>query len=268
MSSRAVLWVLGAFCIAMNVLLWRAEYGASHALGSVVPLETVWRRMLTAPDDSSLAVLHRGQRIGFCRWAVNAGEESVTGKVSSENALPEGMVDAFHQYTVDLDGNVSVGDFSHRLRFSVFARFGTNHHWQEFELKTSLRPLNLEVHAHAGEERVAVSYADGDRSWKKRYAFEDLRNPQRLLWDFGGPAAVALLSALPALPTDSMRVGLRWEARHDWLNLGHSRLRVYRLQTRLLDRYQATLYISRVGEILRLELPEEVVLVNDTLITL
>jgi hypothetical protein len=37
------------------------------------------------------------------------------------------------------------------------------------------------------------------------------------------------------------------------------------LQTRVLDKYEIKIFISRVGEILRVELPDEVVLVNDQL---
>ena len=42
-------------------------------------------------------------------------------------------------------------------------------------------------------------------------------------------------------------------------------MRAYRLQARLLDRYQARIFVSRVGEILRVDLPDEVVLLNDQL---
>jgi hypothetical protein len=33
----------------------------------------------------------------------------------------------------------------------------------------------------------------------------------------------------------------------------------------VLDKYQLTIFISRVGEILRVELPDEILLVNDQL---
>ncbi len=58
---------------------------------------------------------------------------------------------------------------------------------------------------------------------------------------------------------------LKWEAREDNFRIAHSNARVYRLQTRLLGSYEITLLVSRVGEILRLELPQDVVLVNDQL---
>jgi len=45
-------------------------------------------------------------------------------------------------------------------------------------------------------------------------------------------------------------------------------VRAYRLQTRLLDRFQALIFVSSVGEILRIELPDEIILVNDQLTNL
>jgi hypothetical protein len=45
-------------------------------------------------------------------------------------------------------------------------------------------------------------------------------------------------------------------------------VRVYRLQARLLDRYQIVVVVSRVGEILRVELPNGLLLVNEALSTL
>ena len=60
-------------------------------------------------------------------------------------------------------------------------------------------------------------------------------------------------------------LGGRWEARSDSMLVGKNRARVYRLQTKLLDRYKMTLFVSPVGEILRAELPGDIVLVHDTL---
>jgi hypothetical protein len=40
-------------------------------------------------------------------------------------------------------------------------------------------------------------------------------------------------------------------------------VRAYRLKATLLDRFHATFYVSPVGEILRVELPNKIVVVND-----
>src|SRR5512136_508398 len=98
MLTRAALMVLTLFWLAMNVLLWRSEFGPRNPMGSVVPVEAVWRKILTAPDDSALEIRHRGKKIGFCHWAANLGRERATGKTLAEEALPEGSIERLSCY--------------------------------------------------------------------------------------------------------------------------------------------------------------------------
>ena len=49
------------------------------------------------------------------------------------------------------------------------------------------------------------------------------------------------------------------------LLVGKNRVRAYRLQTKIFDRYRITFFISPVGELLRAEFPGSIVLVNDAL---
>ena len=76
------------------------------------------------------------------------------------------------------------------------------------------------------------------------------------------------------LPTNSaplsagLASGLKWTAQNDWLKMGQSNVRVYRLQAKLLDRFEAVIIISRVGELLKIFLPGEITLVNDALLNL
>ncbi len=45
-------------------------------------------------------------------------------------------------------------------------------------------------------------------------------------------------------------------------------MRVYRLEARLLGRFRAVILVSLEGEILRVELPDDIVLTNDVLTSL
>ena len=76
------------------------------------------------------------------------------------------------------------------------------------------------------------------------------------------------LDGSPLLGLKNAALDLQWTARKDWLEIGRSKVGVYRLQARLLDQYQAVVIVSRVGEILRVELPNGVRLVNDALTNL
>ena len=44
---------------------------ATIELGSSVPVELVWKKILTAPDPSRLEIMHNGQKVGDCQWMAN-----------------------------------------------------------------------------------------------------------------------------------------------------------------------------------------------------
>jgi hypothetical protein len=85
----------------------------------------------------------------------------------------------------------------------------------------------------------------------------------RLIGPFGEELAALIESAGTSEQNVAQTIGLKWEARDDVVRIGGAQVRGYRLQTRLLDRYPVTIYVSRVGEILRVELPGQITLVNE-----
>ena len=110
---------------------------------------------------------------------------------------------------------------------------------------------------HAGRDQRTIRFAE-------------LQNPRSLLAELGGPLLPGILGSV-GLPMgtnalEKLSLGLRWEARNDWLQVGRTRMRVYRLHTLLLDRYAITVHVSPVGEILRAELPNRIILINEALL--
>jgi hypothetical protein len=268
MLSRIFIFGITAFFIVMNVLLWRWELSNGGDLGSPVAPRVVFERILTAPDFSSLEIFHHGQKIGQCRWLPSIGEVRAAGPTSTDEP-PEGMVKRVLNYTLDLSGTVFV-DATQRVRFSADITLSTNHVWQEFGVQIGLRPMEWTLKAVAAEEKLALTVNDGSRPYERMFAFSDLRNPEKLLWEFGGPLLPATLAAFGfTMPTaesvQNISIGLNWEAHQDRLEIGNARLRCYRLRARLFDRYQVALFVSRVGEILRVELPDEIILRNEAL---
>ena len=79
---------------------------------------------------------------------------------------------------------------------------------------------------------------------------------------------LGLLGPMPGAQKGGLSLGVQWTARNDWIEIGHTSVRAYRLEATLLDRYRMRIIVSRVGEILRVDLPDEWELVNDHLITL
>lgn len=271
MVQRLTFIVIAVFWIVMNILLWRSEFGRGES-GAAVPVATVWQKMLTAPDNSSLTVLHKGQRVGFCRWSVNVGQEVATGQISTDEFAPEGRIEKLTGYTIDLDGGVALGAATNRLTFDVNIKLATNQMWREFRLRSGYQRNIWEIRSNVGDETVRLRVDnEGDR-WDNTITFAELQNPEKLLTDLVGPAAPAIaaglgvpLRRLPGQP--HLSINLPWEARSDWITIAHVRVKAYRLEARLLDRYKISVLVSRVGEIMRVELPGDIVLVNDDIIS-
>ncbi|HLH57500.1 MAG TPA: hypothetical protein VKY92_28230 [Verrucomicrobiae bacterium] len=267
MAARIWLLALTAFWVTMNVLLWRAEYGGRAGLGSAVPPRVVWEKILTAPDSSSLTVFRQGKKIGFCHWITSVGED--LNKLSAAEAPPEGMVPRIVNYRLELDGNVLWDNPGDRVRFDSHLTLGRNEQWQEFDIRLNLRPSTLDLRSVAAQKTLKFSWQDDSGKTERVIKFSELEHPEALLQEFGGPAAAALFGSLGASlggETKALKApALEWQARDESLRLGHSTTRVYRLQSRILDRFSVVIFVSRVGEILRAELPGDIVLTNDQL---
>ncbi|MBI3880450.1 MAG: hypothetical protein HY301_10360 [Verrucomicrobia bacterium] len=273
MVHRLILAALALFWGAMMFLLWRAEFGSGNALGSSLPVETVWQRVLTAPDDSSLVVQQKGKRLGTVRWSANVGQIFATGKATKLDGQPEGRVLSVSEYTIDFDGTIYVSEGQRPYRFDSHLRFATNQTWQELALNLSQRPNAWRLKATAATEALTLGGSGDDGEWERQFTFAQLRQPEKILAEFGLPWAMGLLSGglgLGGKPAtvEKLSLGLAWEARLGQLSLGKTGLRCYVLSARLLDRYRAVIYVSRVGEILRVELPNEIVLMNEKFMNL
>ena len=269
MFRRISFPLIALFWVLMNLLLWRSEFAGRDEPGSVVPSELIIEKVLSAPDDSPLEITHHGRKVGYCRWQASVGE-SVQARSPTEEEQLEGMIKRPSEYVVDWDGNVLLEQMGGRFRFELHGNFATNLVWKRLAARVSQRPVSWEMRADARDQQIHFLLDDGDEKVERHFQFADLRHPEKVLRDFGIPPGLIPQIGLLSLSNTgtNLALGLRWEARHDWLKVGHARVRVYRLQARLLDRYQASVIVSRVGEILRVDLPDEWVLTNDALSSL
>lgn len=266
MTQRLILAGLALFWVTMNILLWRAEYAAKSQPGSPVDWRMVWHKILTAPDNSTLEITQRSKKLGQCRWAPNVGQEIASGKTAREDYLPEGRVQKLTGYSLDLEGSLELTPELNRFRFHLNLQFSTNQEWKEFTLRAGQRPQFWDLRSSAAEQSLQVRIETEQGKWERTFSFSELSQPEKLLSEFG-------LQLLPGiLPKFDLRsgaapgrLGITWEARMEWLKMAHASTRVYRLQGRLLDRYQAVVLVSRAGEILRVELPNNIVLLNEAL---
>lgn len=264
--------LVALFWVAMNVLLWRTELAGGKDLGSPVPVSLVWERILNAPDDSQLEIFRGKEKLGHCRWVPTVGDESATRSPALADPELEGRIRGVTTYSLDLEGTVRVSNGNPSLRFTWQADFSTNHNWTAMFLRVIARPNLVELKANAAQEKVNFRFGSQDTPWERTFTFAELRDPDHVLASLGLPFASGLLTQWQAATGPGTRknleLGVPWQAYSDWLKIGSARTRIYRLQARLFDKHEIVVLVSRVGEILRVELPGDVRIINDAFTTL
>ncbi len=234
-------------------------------MGNKVPTAMVWKKIMTAPDNSSLEILHYNERIGFCNWAVQAGEAPlVTGKAESDEYLPEELTKTVTGYTVSLDGRATISSNT-VVHMNASLKLSTNENWQEFHAHVNLRPNTWEISANSIQQRLKLQVTDESGTWQRTFKFTDLQDPDKLMQDLGIDSSVGMLSAL--IPGGkngfaSVANSMKWEAYADTMQFGHSRVGVYRLETHVLG-HKIFIFVSKVGEILWVELPDKIIFRNE-----
>jgi hypothetical protein len=263
--SRAVFILVTAFWLTMNVLLWQTEFGSRQS-GGAVPVKTVWEKILTAADDSSLTVYDNGKLVGACHLRTAVGEQWST--IGDEN-VPSGPPDKNRSFRLRLDGSAVLPELTNRIRFDGDLKLDKNREWEELNARVAMRPATWEIHSIAAEQKLHLKVEGGDIPFDVVLQFSDLQNPGGLAYQLLGPAASELMNeaGLQSAPHGSPAPGLgvKWEAYEDTIHIGHTAVQVYQLRTRLLDRYDISVLVSRAGEILRVNLPNGILLLNDRL---
>src|ERR1019366_7107933 len=178
MPARLTFLGIVAFWLTMNVLLWRAEFGARGG-DTPVPVQLVWRKILTAPDASSLSVYQAGDRMGYCEFSTGVGQQMAT--FDEDKPPPEG-IGTRGGYQIHLAGNVALGDFTNRLKFDGRVQFTPAHQWQELNLKITSRLALIEIRSLATNQLAHVKFSnDGMPVLERDFTFADLQNPGALV---------------------------------------------------------------------------------------
>lgn len=255
MIARLTFFAIATFWLAMNFLLWRAEFGA-HGGETPVPLEMVWQKILTAPDASSLSVYQSGRRTGYCEFSTGVGRQMAE---LDEEKLPTEELVARAGYQVHLTGNVALNDFTNRLKFDGRVQFVSAGQWREINLKISMHDVRAEIHSLATNQSVHVKITSDAAVLERDLTFADLKKPAALIRAFAGDSTEALLDAVdfPELFPDAAAQKTHWDARRTRVRIGTELTPAYRLETRVLGQ-TVVVEASTLGEILRVQLPGQI----------
>ena len=270
MLSRIALLVITVFWVTMNYLLWRSEFGRGNHEGSSVPAAVVWKKILSAPDSSNLEIRHHGKKIGDCTLSSKISEDLSAGKLdATELPAPDAKTKA-SSYRIHLGGSVALESAASRLRFDGYLKMNTNQTWQDFSVRVTLRPNVWELRAVASEQAIHLRSDDDQGKSERIVKLADLQNPEAILRELDMPPSLKFLGLSGLLAPGGegkapMSLGLIWEAHDDWFEVGHTSVRAYRLKAKFFDRFGMVIVVNRVGEVLRVELPDEWVLASDPL---
>jgi hypothetical protein len=263
MRSRIFFVLVTAFWLVMNYLLFRSQWGGHSSFGNTVPLDMVWNKILTAPDNSTLDILSKDERIGLGRWEVGAANSPfISSKILAQDYQPGQMTQKPTGYGLSFEGSGAI-DYTNRFKFQCTLELDTNKVWTDCTLRVTMKPQVWDIRLVAAQQLVMLKVTDGSGGWEKVIRFGELQDPQALLEEFGDPVTAGLISANRNL-FNGKGPGLTWEAREDRMNFGQSVLRVYRLSSLFMGQ-RIEIIVSRIGEILRVELPFNIVLRNQAL---
>lgn len=256
MTARLTFIAIAVFWLTMNGLLWQAEFGARGG-DTTVPAVLVWRKVLTAPDASSLSVYQKGDRMGYCEFSTSIGQQMAA--VDTDKPPPEGLAKQAG-YQIRLAGNVSFGDFTNRLKFDGVAQFSTPRKWRELTLRITSRLAVVEIHSLATNQTVHFKISNEGVVLERDLTFAELQNPNVILRAFLGDFADLLLSGydLPDLVAVAGPQNLEWTASRTRFKIGTESVPVYQVETFAMG-HKIRVIISTLGEILRVELPGDIV---------
>lgn len=255
MTPRLTFCAIAVFWLTMNGLLWRAEFG-SRGGDTDVPAILVWRKVLTAPDSSSLSVYQKGDRMGYCEIATSIGQQMAS--VDADKPPPESLARQAG-YQIHFAGNVSFGDFTNRLKFDGTVKFATPRQWRELKLRITSRLAAVDIYSQATNQTIHFRISNEGVVLERDLTFADLHNPASImrafLGDFGG--GFFNFIELPELPSAGVQ-NMEWQAIRTRMKVGSETLPVYQVEAFAMG-YKIRVFISTLGEVLRVELPGDIV---------
>ncbi|MCF7669154.1 MAG: hypothetical protein K9N48_05195 [Verrucomicrobia bacterium] len=246
----------------MNGLLWRAEFSSSQS-GYQVPPKMVWEKVITAIDNSFLIIRQGKEEIGYCRWTVNSKAGMAVNEMASDTYRPDETPTEVEQYTVDVETSIDNVFQDQNLKAKLNIVFSGDRAWEEFELRINIPPAGfLLARGKAGDEKIEVRFQMGSVQWSRKLTIEQLLNPENI---FNQMLPIPGNDSLKSLNPSRLKQTagqLQWRARQDWVEIGGTRARVYRLETTSQEQYKITVLVSRAGEILKAQLPGGLTMVN------
>ena len=267
--QRFVLVILACFWAFMGFRLWQVEYGGK-GLGVAVPIAIVWDKVLKAQDEAPLSIVnkHTGEQLGWLNWA-----PSVTRDETVKRGEVGGMVDTVLAYSLDVErGRLFGRQPTDDLRFNFHISFGPEREWTDVQVMLQQQKpydFDLNLNALATNNFLTLSVKTPGGSNGIRVLYSDLNQPQKLVGpglELAGfhPWVASGMSALAeqVLKKENLNQPLDFklpkieQAHYDLLPGVRTDIKVFRVDVPVGNGLLIKLYISMLGEVLRVEIPK------------
>lgn len=267
MAARITLIATGLFWVLMNGLLWQAEWGERFTSGSDLPPALIWRKMLDSPDSSVLSIRHQGKAIGSLEWHPSVLEVPRDHSTATSSDTIEGMVSAPAGHQLRVSARFFGSDTPlDRLMILVNTRFSPSNQWEKATIRVDQRPRSWEIETEAGSDRIRLTHEEGRRRLEQTFETRNRAALQLMLAPYLAGMPPGLIPENALAHPEKLARAVALEARSDWMPVGRSRIRVYRLTARLPGQIEVTAFISRAGELLKIQLPDRLQLVNEAIV--
>jgi hypothetical protein len=267
--QRLILVMLGCFWLFMTWQLWRVEY-AGQKLGAAVEISTVWDKVLRAPDDSQLQIVHApsGQLMGSLDWQP---------KVLTENtSRVEGQITRIDGYELEMDNGVFLlGTDQGQVKFGINLVMNAASAWQTVRINfrmlddQNITDLHLGALATASNQVLNLDLELHNYSNRIQMPLEDIRDPRKFskaLLELRGTGKLTTITTMFAINKllDEANLGTQLDFNFELPRKAHldrlpgvrSDIKVYRVDFEPFQGWPASMYINPTGEILLVRLPQ------------
>jgi hypothetical protein len=236
MTSKIFAGFIVAFWVAMMAALVRVEIFPRQISVDTVPRERVIDSIFANPEPQQLNVFYQNKRIGFCRVEIPP-EERLDGnyKVYAELKLDRKAIGARSQMW--LRGN---------------STFDAHHELKNFDFVNEIAGTKIHVSGDDLSQKVNLVFEFGEVRETHQFDFNDVRGAGFAnAFGLAGLANFGFLGGGMALTPGRMNTTTR--ICHDLLPIGDIRLPTYLIDSRLDENLWAKLWISEVGEVMKVE---------------
>ena len=164
------------------------------------------------------------------------------------------MIQQIRGYEIEVITSFGFAETGDRIRVGTTILFDPEKQWQTLAVELRQNEQTLSIQTTAADREL--NWTANDETYELSY--DQLQDPTKLLGRFGGPLAAMALSNVPFLARGgnpaNLAASVKWEASFSWIRILNQRVRCYELRTRVFDR-DIRVFVSLVGEILRVELP-------------